>query len=386
VHPVFTKKGHLPLYLAAWVPGAALLASVLSLHDGRGWPESIALGAVLAIAAAFMSFGLWPLCRTLRMTRTSSGLTVAVSAAAAGLTSFVWVSVGAVPASFLEYALHYDGAGARYRDDVRLLLVVGILLFGLALVVHYLMLAFESARNAERDALEMQILAREAELRALRAQLNPHFLFNSLNAIASLAGSDPARARRMTVLLSEFLRRSMTLGVLPDVTLAEELDLLDDYWAIEQVRFGDRLRIERQVTPEALACRVPPLVLQPLAENAIQHGVSTTLDGGTVVVSARRVADRLEIAVENPYDADRPRREGHGMGLANVRARLAAQHPAATRIDVGEGAKQGSDATFRVVIQLPVVTSEAAVAQAPIGAATSPPALTRAAAGAGRAG
>ena len=118
MHPVFTKKGHLPLYLAAWVPGAALLAAVLSLHEGGGWSESIALGVVLSIAAAFMSFGLWPLCRTLRMTRTSSGLTVAVSAAAAVLTSFVWVSVGAVPASLVEYALHYDGAGARYRDDV----------------------------------------------------------------------------------------------------------------------------------------------------------------------------------------------------------------------------------------------------------------------------
>ncbi len=156
--------------------------------------------------------------------------------------------------------------------DSILFFVFGVGAYLISAVVHYLFLAFQASHAAERRALEAQVTAREAELRALRAQLNPHFLFNSLNSINSLIGGDPEGARRMCEGLGDFLRRTLNLGTREAVPLSEELALVDRYLAIEQVRFGARLAVERSIEPGAESCRVPPLLLQPLVENAAPCG------------------------------------------------------------------------------------------------------------------
>ena len=122
-----------------------------------------------------------------------------------------------------------------------LLLGFGLLLYLLSLAVSYLLAAFELSREAERRALRGQVLAREAELRLLRAQIDPHFLFNSLHSISALTGSDPAAARRMCLLLADFLRESLVLGAQDRITLDRELGLVERFLAVERVRFGDRL-------------------------------------------------------------------------------------------------------------------------------------------------
>jgi LytS/YehU family sensor histidine kinase len=210
------------------------------------------------------------------------------------------------------------------------------------------MLAYERAREAERNALESQVAAREAEVRALRAQLNPHFLFNSLNSINSLIGGDPEGARRMCESLGDFLRRTLNLGARDAVPLSDELALVDRYLGIERVRFGDRLAIDRSVDPEAAVCLVPPLLLQPLVENAIKHGVADRVEGGTVRIAARNVDGRLMIEVENPLDPEAPARRGEGLGLDNVRRRLDAFAAREARMDVRRNGDQ-----FRVTLTLP---------------------------------
>src|SRR6185436_2785588 len=115
-----------------------------------------------------------------------------------------------------------------------------------------------------------------------------HFLFNSLNSIAALVGTDPEGARRMCERLGDFLRRTLALGARDAVTLGEELELVDRYLAIEQVRFGARLSFDRRIGPGAAECVVPPLLLQPLVENAVKHGVADRVDGGTIVIDAHR--------------------------------------------------------------------------------------------------
>ena len=166
----------------------------------------------------------------------------------------------------------------------------GVLLFLLALAVHYALLAFEAAREAERRQLELELLTRDAELRALRAQIDPHFLYNSLNSISALTASDPAGARRMCVLLGGFLRDTLSLSSRERIPLAEELALADSFLSIEQVRFGARLQVDRRIDDASAACLVPPLLLQPLVENAITHGIAGLLEGGVI---------RLDIARRN---------------------------------------------------------------------------------------
>jgi len=250
--------------------------------------------------------------------------------------------------------------------------IAGVPLYLISVAVHYLLLTFEDARAAERRALESQVATRDAELRALRAQLNPHFLFNSLNSINALVGSDPEAARRMCESLGDFLRQTLTLGARDAVTVGEELALVDRYLAIERVRFGERLKVEVRVEPAVEPCLVPPLLLQPLVENAIKHGIAQRLEGGTVRIAAVRHEGSLVIEVENDADPDAPSRRGEGVGLANVRRRLDALDARAARIDVRRIADQ-----FRVTLTLPAVEP----AQAPTPTAPPPVAVAAAAGG-----
>ena len=162
----------------------------------------------------------------------------------------------------------------------------------------------------------------------------------------------------MCVGLGEFLRRSLTVGSRESIPLAEELDLAEQLLAIEKVRFGDRLCHELKADDDARACLVPPLLLQPLVENAVTHGIAQLLDGGTIRITAERREAALVLAIENPRDPDSPGRKGAGIGLRNVQRRLAALHGNAATMKV---VPQGE--TFRVELRLPAVVPEAAGAQ-----------------------
>jgi LytS/YehU family sensor histidine kinase len=192
------------------------------------------------------------------------------------------------------------------------------------------------------------VLSRDAQLTTLRAQIHPHFLFNALNSINALIAHDPEGARRLCVLLADFLRASLTLGGRKRITLREELEMAERLLSIEKVRFGARLSFEMQVEDGLRDCAIPPMILQPLVENAITHGIAHLLDGGKVVVGARRAGARLEVSVENPRDSAAPRGKGAGVGLTNVRGRLAALYGREGSVRVEEG--RGS---YRVALELP---------------------------------
>jgi len=215
-------------------------------------------------------------------------------------------------------------------------------------IPHYLVLAFEAAHEAERRVLESQVSTREAEVRALRAQLNPHFLFNSLNSINALIASQPEEARRLCVRMADFLRRSLTVGSRETIPLAEELDLAEQLLSIEKVRFGERLSHAVVADDAARACAVPPLLLQPLVENAVTHGIAQTIEGGEIRIEAERRGPELRITIWNPRDADAPGRKGTGIGLQNVRRRLYALHGDAADVRALPG-----DTSFRVELRLP---------------------------------
>jgi two-component system, LytTR family, sensor histidine kinase AlgZ len=171
---------------------------------------------------------------------------------------------------------------------------------------------------------EVRAPKREAELRALRFQVNPHFMFNSLNAIAALTSTEPEQARRMCLLLSDFLRASLRMGERTSVPLKEELDLVRGYLEVERVRFPDRLEVKENIQEDCLGIQFPPLLLQPLVENAIKHGVAGLEDGGQIKLEAGKDSDWLRVAVENPYDPEVEPQPGSGRGLAIVEDRIRA--------------------------------------------------------------
>jgi LytS/YehU family sensor histidine kinase len=191
-----------------------------------------------------------------------------------------------------------------------------------------------------------------AQLQALRIQLQPHFLFNTLHAISSLMDEDIRAARRMIARLADLLRSTLDTTDQQEVTLLRELETLELYLDIERERFSDRLRVELEVHPDALEARVPNLVLQPLVENAIRHGIAPLQRGGRITVSAARAAGRLVLGVEDDGAGARDHEPQEGVGLRNTRARLARLYPDEHELVIDHPSEGG----FRIRIEIPFVT------------------------------
>jgi two-component system, LytTR family, sensor histidine kinase AlgZ len=350
MRPLLSDRLRLLPYAFIWFGLWALLAAVEGGLQQRPFLATAAFTAPLMLVYAFVCRSARWVCRAHPLDRTPPLRLLGGIGGAAVQASVLWVLLAAAWDVFLTRRLHLAPGHEGLPGDLALVWVAGILLYAQSAAAYYLLLALEGAREVERRLLASQVSAREAELRALRAQLNPHFLFNSLNSISALAGSEPEAARRMCGLLGGFLRTSLALGGRERVSLEEELALADRYLAVEQVRFGPRLAVERAIEPGALRCLVPPLLIQPLIENAVKHGVADRVEGGTIRIAARREGEGLELEVRNPRDPEAPPRRGVGLGLDNVRRRLATLDPQRARLEVIEEPER-----FRVLLRLPAV-------------------------------
>ena len=263
-------------------------------------------------------------------------------AAAVVLSSGVML-IGRFTASVL--AGTFPGIEKRYSASVPMLAVVVLLIYEMAIALHYAALELETSRRAE-------ILARDAQLKALKAQVNPHFLFNSLNSISALTTIDPALAREMCIRLADFLRTSLRLGERVTIPLAEELALTRMYLDVEQVRFGSRLRVVQSVEPACNQCDLPALIIQPLVENAVKHGIAMMAEGGEITISGKRSGDWLQFTIRNPFDPEAPSTGRNGLGLRNIRERLESRYGKAARLDI-----QAEERSYQVTLTVPVRVS-----------------------------
>jgi hypothetical protein len=180
----------------------------------------------------------------------------------------------------------------------------------------------QARRRRERAAFELSVLAREAQLNALRAQLNPHFLFNCLNSLRALIVQDPARAVSMVTALGDLLRYALASDRRQLVPLSEELAVVNQYLDLEKIRFEERLTVERIVDAAALDVSVPPMLLQTLVDNAVKHGIATLPHGGIVRITARVDAGDLALAVASTGTLGTGSSEGFGLRSADERLRL----------------------------------------------------------------
>jgi two-component system, LytTR family, sensor histidine kinase AlgZ len=323
VHPILENRQRLVFYLTAWLPIGVILTVILR-RGFESWPEAILITAPMTLLYAFMCLSAWYVCLVVPMRDPSLLRLLATLLTASALSSLMWFALGAVWSLSIEPWLGQPGLDVRYMRQFTPVFANGVMLFLLAAAAHYLLITLDESRAVGKRALELQVLAREAELKALRAQIDPHFLFNSLNSISALTVSDPLGARSMCVLLADFLRTSLLLGAQQKIPVAEELRLVESFLKIEKIRYGARLSVVRNVDPECDDCLVPPLLIQPLVENAIRHGIAPLVEGGTVRLDIRRDGPAIEIFLENPVDVSGEAADkGAGVGLENVRSRLA---------------------------------------------------------------
>jgi len=352
MHPLLSRN-RLGPYLLAWIPIAAILVVLTASGGTRSWLESCIIVLPLCVVYAFICLSAWYTAKSAPIQRaTMFRLTVGHTVAAA-LVSALWVALARAWVLVLSRTPAFPELSQRFAPLWGPFFGAGFLLYLLALAQHYALLSLEASREAQARVMETSILARDAEFTALKAQDNPHFLFNSLNSISALTSVDPAKAREMCILLSEFLRMTLGLGEKDVIPLSEELALLERFLAIEKVRFGTRLRFEENVQEESKSLLVPPLVLQPLVENAVVHGIANLPEGGDIRLSSECQDGRLNITVENTFDPESTPSRRNGMGLTNVRQRLEGRHGTEASLRVGSQADQ-----FRVQLSLPAETGD----------------------------
>ncbi len=349
MHPILADGRRLFAYLAAWGLVGTLIAAQLVLAAPFAWAEAFAFGVPMALVFGFAGLGAFWVCQAAPLELARLVRSLGMQLVAAVISAALWLAVARGWAGLLERLDVFPGLVAKQLEVAPLLLGLGVALFLLTAALNYLLMAIGASQVAERRALQFEIASREAELRALRAQIHPHFLFNSLNSINALIAAKPEEARRLCVRLGDFLRRSLTVGSREEVPLAEELELAEQLLAIEKVRFGERLSHAIFADDAARACAVPPLLLQTLVENAVTHGIAQRIEGGLVRIEAERRGPELWIAITNPRDADAAGRRGTGIGLQNVRRRLAALHGDDAELRVLPG-----DDSFRIELRLPV--------------------------------
>ena len=330
MHPILSRGRSLILYLASWSPIAVFITILLSRDGSLSALEAESIAFPMCAVYAFVCLSSWYLCKVTPLKETNIGRIAATFGAASILTSAAWLVAIRMWVVLLDSISIFPGLNDRNTSQTDGLFFLGVLLFILASAVHYLLIAVQESRQAEKRTLELQVFARDAELKTLRAQIDPHFLFNSLN--------------------SDFLRRSLQLGVRESIPFGDELKLAESFLDIEKVRFGERLGIDQQVDPDCHSCMVPPLLIQPLIENAVTHGIAPMIEGGTVKIRAARSGSSLEIVLENPFDEE-ARHAGTGVGLQNVRDRVKRMFGDEGRVDV-----QRADSRFKVTLRFPCVS------------------------------
>lgn len=354
MHGVFAGWRSSLLYLLAWLMLGLLLAGMLA-YAGAGWGMALLFAVPLVLLYAVATgFSAYYVCRAYPLGQRHPLAIAAGIGATAACAAALWCAIGAAWNGLLQSFASpaAPGLGAPLLASM---FGVGVLLYGLSAAVNYLLIESERVRLLDTQRLQMMLAARDAELRMLRSQVDPHFLFNSLHSVSALTTIDPAGARAMVLQLADFFRLGLGLQADHMIALDKELQLVRHFLAIEQLRFGERLRFEAQVAADAGACLLPPMLLQPLVENAIKHGIGQMIDPGLVRIEAARAGSILRIRIDNDVDAeaDPARVRGAGLGLENVRQRLHAAygHQASAHWGLEDG-------RFRVTLALPAATRD----------------------------
>jgi two-component system sensor histidine kinase AlgZ len=339
MHPILRDWRSFLIWISGWIPVCLILTLVWHYSSDLRIGEVAAVMVPTTIVLSFVCLSPFYTCRSLPLrSAKKSNIAFQHTAAAVILVGGVML-VGRFTTSVLEAS--YPALKSGFASAAPILAMMFLLIYEMSIALHYAAMELEASRRAE-------LLAREAQLKALKAQVNPHFLFNSLNSISALTTIDAGEARQMCIRLADFLRTSLRLGERSSIPVSEELALTKMYLDVEQVRFGGKLRLIQEVDPACNQCEVPALIIQPLIENAVKHGIAMMADGGEIRLSARRERDLLRFTIVNPFDPEAPSTGRNGLGLRNIRERLESNYGHGAKLDI-----KVEDRLYQVILTLP---------------------------------
>lgn len=318
-HPILTQKNIFRLY-------AIILLVVSAVHISINWymyqtPIQVAIadGLVFNILMFFLGLSVWfPI---FYIDRNKDKVSIVMQYLVVGsMLICVWLFAGY---KLLTLILSNESIDLLFNRDAFIIrATVGGLMFMVFVMIYYMLIFYNELEEKERQHETMNRILRETELNALKSQLNPHFLFNSLNSVSALTITDPDLARDMINRLSDFMRYSLKKNDNKLLPLRDELKNIARYMEIEKVRFGDRLLCEAEVPEQCKNMQIPVLLLQPIYENAIKHGVYESIEPVSIRTFCRELNDDLVISIINNYDDENSPHKGEGIGLKNVSERL----------------------------------------------------------------
>ena len=331
-------------YGVAWLAAAVFWSLASASSANRSPFETLPFGLLAMGSAAMMGVGVWRLTNRVAWDWRARSF-YATHAAALVIYSGVYTTFWFWPELVMgRFKVALDGL--RGSPITIWNLLMGSWLYLVVAGLSYAIRAQGRIRAQEAAATEARLLAQQAQLVALRAQINPHFLFNALHSVGALVTSDPVRADKALECLGDLLRYA--LGTEDQVLFSQEWRFTQDYLAFEQLRLGDRLHVDADADDDALSVPVPPLIFQPLVENAVRHGIGDRVEGGRIELRARIEQNHLVLRVADDGCGDTVG-AADGVGLTSVRRRLAALYDgkATVRID-------NASTGFTVTIGLPV--------------------------------
>jgi len=318
--PILVKKQFIWMYISFWMLVAAghfLFNYQVLLPE---WWPAAADALVSSFTYALLGLGLWYAVRFSQMDNLDRGTVIYNHMALAALTILLWLTL----TYYITQLIILSDSDFReaFENTVFWRALVGLWHYLLLLLVYYLVMYYGNYKHQMQQEAEIKAHLQQAELNILRAQLNPHFLFNSLNSVSALTIEEPHKARKMIGHLAAFLRFTISSGKQQMTTFEKEMEMINNYLEIEKVRFEDRYYVKENIDPSCRDKKLPQLILQPLLENAIKYGVNDRESRVHIGIKAQCYYNLLEVQIENPCAYKKADPLGTGTGLNNIASRM----------------------------------------------------------------
>ncbi|MBN2486616.1 MAG: histidine kinase [Bacteroidales bacterium] len=347
LNPILKTRSFTITYALSWLV-IALLSTVLSIfvYHQKSLLVSVTDSLIFNALYATIGIGIWyPVYYTdLEKNKITNFITNHLASSSLAVGLWMWLGYLVLSVLFKENVeyLRWLHKTIPWRVGI------GFMFYVLLISNYYLMIYYQNFKDKVLRESELKALVKESELSSLKSQINPHFLFNSLNSISSLTLISPERAQEMVINLSDFLRYSLSNKKETLTSFENELKNIDRYLKIEKIRFGKRLNVEQKIDPGSGKLSLPALILQPVIENAVKYGVYESTGQSNILIESNVYENLLEVKVGNEYDRDFLVKKGAGIGLKNVMSRLRIQY---NRDDLVKIFK--TDNTFEISLRFP---------------------------------
>jgi hypothetical protein len=318
-HPFFGNRKLVIIYCSIWIAIAAIHIFILTYTYHIAFREAFTESVVSYILFALLGIPVWYIVSYSKPGKYAVINQLINHVTSAAIILIIWVSASsAICKTFITDADYR----AYLETSMTWKTVSGLFLYLILVLIYYIIIYYHDLQERVSNEARLNEIVKQAELDNLRSQINPHFLFNSLNSISSLTMSSPEKAQEMIIKLSDFLRYSITQSDENVSTLQMELDNIKRYLDIEQVRFGSKLVQEFNINKVCLTLKVPAMILQPIYENAVKHGVYESTEPIHILTECKQVDGFLELRISNNFDATAHSKKGAGIGLKNIKERL----------------------------------------------------------------